>query len=163
MLHTREYSGTYFFSFLITPSGIASLSKVFSASMKLESPSIFFAVSQSGFSCRSVQTASIVSITRGGGLEKDFISTMSPLLRALSDLTALSRTGKASARSALASSAMTCTSFWKANTSAASFSTTRWTLAASSLSFATVTKSAAVAFDFSSRMGCSSPVPRWEP
>lgn len=38
-------------------------------------------VSQSGFSCLRMQTASRVIWTRGGGLGKDFISTMSFCLR----------------------------------------------------------------------------------
>mmetsp|Transcript_31637 Transcript_31637/g.57464 ORF Transcript_31637/g.57464 Transcript_31637/m.57464 type:complete len:228 (+) Transcript_31637:1875-2558(+) len=149
-------SSMYFCSFLIVASDMLSLSNSSRLRMKDESLSTFLAVSQSGFSFFKMQTASMVSWTRGGGLGKDLISTMSFLLSAFKLFKAAFKAGMASAKSALALSAMTCVSACIALTSRSSAATTRFTFSACSWSAATLTSSSAVALAFVSRIGCRS-------
>mmetsp|Transcript_14050 Transcript_14050/g.57036 ORF Transcript_14050/g.57036 Transcript_14050/m.57036 type:complete len:215 (+) Transcript_14050:3945-4589(+) len=125
--------------------------------MKPVSPRTFLALAQSVFSFRRVSTASMVTPTNGGGLGKFLISTMSFLLRALSDSTAASSAGMASSRSALADAAMASVSAASALAWASSSITFFSTSAASALSLLTCSMSSAVAADFSSSTGCSSP------
>mmetsp|Transcript_27060 Transcript_27060/g.59034 ORF Transcript_27060/g.59034 Transcript_27060/m.59034 type:complete len:228 (+) Transcript_27060:1458-2141(+) len=150
-------SCVYFSSFLITLSGMLSLSKPSSRGMNWLSLSTFFAVSQSAFSCSSVHTASMVVCTSGGGLGKDLISVMSALLSELSDVTALLSAGIALSRSACASSLMACVSAACTLTIASSAATRSFTICASALSLFTWIISSAVALLFSSSTGCSSP------
>mmetsp|Transcript_10035 Transcript_10035/g.27351 ORF Transcript_10035/g.27351 Transcript_10035/m.27351 type:complete len:241 (-) Transcript_10035:5495-6217(-) len=100
-------SSMYFRSFLATKSGMLSLSKSSKLRMKPESLRMRLAVSQSGFSCFRMHTASMVICTSDGGFANDLISVMSFLLRDLSESMAAHSAGMASSRSALASSATT--------------------------------------------------------
>mmetsp|Transcript_5661 Transcript_5661/g.19189 ORF Transcript_5661/g.19189 Transcript_5661/m.19189 type:complete len:343 (+) Transcript_5661:1654-2682(+) len=153
------YSGVsmYFFNCLMVRSGMLSLSYSLRFLRKSLLLRTFFAVSQSVFSPSSTHTASMVSATSGGGLGKDLISVMSPLLSALRESTAACSAGMASSRSALASSAMILVSSACALTSASSTPTRLATCSASSWSLVTLIRSSAVALLFSSRIGWSSP------
>lgn len=68
----------------------------------------FLEVSQSGFWPRRIHTASIVTNTRGGGLENDLISVISLLFSELSASSAAFNAGKAASRSFCASSLISC-------------------------------------------------------
>mmetsp|Transcript_42578 Transcript_42578/g.108999 ORF Transcript_42578/g.108999 Transcript_42578/m.108999 type:complete len:337 (-) Transcript_42578:210-1220(-) len=148
-------SSEYFLSLRITASGMLSLSNSIRLRMKLESPSSFLAVSQSGFSCRRMHTASMVICTSGGGLANDLISTMSFLLRAESAVTAALSAGIALSRSRRASSAISLVAAAWLFTSASSASTTTLVFSASAWSRATCSSSTAVAALFSSSTGAS--------
>mmetsp|Transcript_3180 Transcript_3180/g.9033 ORF Transcript_3180/g.9033 Transcript_3180/m.9033 type:complete len:228 (+) Transcript_3180:3809-4492(+) len=145
----------YFLSFLMTGSGMLSLSNSIRLFMKLESLSIFLAVSQSGFCWLRMHTASIVICTSAGGLGNDFISVISFLLRALRAVTAALSAGKALSRSARASSAISLVAAAWLFTSASSASTTSLVFSASAWSLVTFSSRTAVAALFSSRTGCS--------
>mmetsp|Transcript_31448 Transcript_31448/g.79941 ORF Transcript_31448/g.79941 Transcript_31448/m.79941 type:complete len:205 (-) Transcript_31448:2454-3068(-) len=157
----------------MVPSLMASLSKAKRSLRNLEGStrtlalagpqksSIFFMASFgsltfSGFTSNMMQTASMTILTPAGGLPSDLTSTMSPLLRLLSEATAASRAGRASSRSRCASSAMAlvATAF-----SLASFSSTAHAAAvtsAASLSLVMTTMSSSTSLPLTTRMGCSS-------
>mmetsp|Transcript_66590 Transcript_66590/g.210830 ORF Transcript_66590/g.210830 Transcript_66590/m.210830 type:complete len:316 (-) Transcript_66590:363-1310(-) len=147
-------SPMYLASCLSTLSGMLSVSYSISRLMKFMSLSSFFALSQSGFSPQRMHTASMVICTSAGGLAKDLISVMSPLLSALSAFCAISNTGSTSLRSASASSLTFCTSMACAVTSATTTLTDSLTLTASASSLETCSSSTAVCLDFSSSTGC---------
>mmetsp|Transcript_17785 Transcript_17785/g.59988 ORF Transcript_17785/g.59988 Transcript_17785/m.59988 type:complete len:237 (-) Transcript_17785:2151-2861(-) len=146
----------YFEIFLITSGFMLSLSYPFNLSRNCASPRTRFASSQSTFERSSMmQMPSMVILTAGAGDLNALTSEMSFFVSELSAFTAEFSAGMATSRSACASSAMALTSalcFFKAASSAATFSRTT---SASAWSMATCFSITSAPAAFSSRTGCS--------